>query len=324
MHEEDRKTALDMYGKLFEEAADEQALIHMLLSPTRQAVVMARSYDAAGRRMDLERQAEDEDGLPAFIVAIDSIYQSAAAKGLLREEEAGTAVLENQVSLFDDVEDLFAEAEPEEKLPEQIEAAEEEELSEEEDVPEEDAAPAEEETPEEVTAEPVDEVDAFLAEFSIDEEVLVAETAKEEEPEAEPAEISEQEMAEELPVSAEDEQPETGTVRKARVGLLILYLIFAIPLTAAGVVLLLVPTLLVLAMAALVITGGVAALLAAFSGFAVLADILIVLGAALIILALGLLLLWLFVWLVGGAVVGLIHGAISLGGKWCYKEVPAV
>ena len=43
----------------------------------------------------------------------------------------------------------------------------------------------------------------------------------------------------------------------------------------------------------------------------------------LILLALGLLLLWLFVWLIGGAIVGLIHGAISLGGKWCYKEVAA-
>ena len=39
------------------------------------------------------------------------------------------------------------------------------------------------------------------------------------------------------------------------------------------------------------------------------------------LLALALLFLWLFVWFIGGAIVGLIHGLCVLGGKWCYKEV---
>lgn len=319
MHEEDKKTALDMYSKLLEEAVDEQELMRMLISPTRQAVVMARSYDAAGRKMEIENKADDEEGLPEFVVAIDELYQRAAAKGLLIEEESGSVVLENQVSLFDDSEGLFAE-------PEEEPAVEEEQPAEEE-------KPVQEAVPEaEEKAEPMDEVDAFLAEFSISEEALGTEAPKaEEKPEQEPVQESAEEPdaaenAEEAPAAIEEPEalPEKNTVRKARVGLLILYLVLAIPLTAAGVVLLLVPTLLVLALAALVVTVGVATLLAAFSGFAVFADVLIVLGAALIILALGLLLLWLFVWFVGGAIVGLIHGAISLGGKWCYKEVPAV
>ena len=36
-----------------------------------------------------------------------------------------------------------------------------------------------------------------------------------------------------------------------------------------------------------------------------------------------LLALWIAVWLVGGAMVGLVRGLIHLGGKWCYKEVEA-
>ena len=43
----------------------------------------------------------------------------------------------------------------------------------------------------------------------------------------------------------------------------------------------------------------------------------------LLLLALGLLALWIAVWLVGGAMVGLVRGLIHLGGKWCYKEVEA-
>ena len=63
-------------------------------------------------------------------------------------------------------------------------------------------------------------------------------------------------------------------------------------------------------------------LIAAFgSGFGVLADILVMIGLAVIILALGLLFLWLFIWFIGGPIVGLVRGVMALGGKWCYKEV---
>ena len=114
--------------------------------------------------------------------------------------------------------------------------------------------------------------------------------------------------------------PETR--RKTRVFLLILYILLAIPVTLAGIVLLLIPTVLALGLALLVIVLGSAALVAAFSGFPKLANLLIVLGTAIIVLALGLLLLWLFVWFIGGAIAGLIRGIIDLGRKWCFVEVP--
>ena len=63
--------------------------------------------------------------------------------------------------------------------------------------------------------------------------------------------------------------------------------------------------------------------ISAFSGFAVLADILLLLGAAIIALALGLLFLWLAIWLVAGGMAGLIRSVRELYREWCFKEVPA-
>ena len=69
---------------------------------------------------------------------------------------------------------------------------------------------------------------------------------------------------------------------------------------------------------------GVVAVSAAFSGgFAVFANILVVLGMAAMLLALSLLFLWIFIWFVGSVMVGLVNGVVSLGRKWCYKEVQA-
>ena len=97
----------------------------------------------------------------------------------------------------------------------------------------------------------------------------------------------------------------------------------AVPVTIVGLVLLLIPTLASLGLAAGAISAGALALVGAFSGLPVFADILIVLGAALVILALGLLFLWLFIWFIGGAMAGLVRGIVNLGGQWCYKEVSA-
>ena len=67
----------------------------------------------------------------------------------------------------------------------------------------------------------------------------------------------------------------------------------------------------------------VLAITSAFGSFPKIANLLVALGAALILLAVGLLFLMLFIWFLGGAIGGLIHGVITLGGKWCYKEVAA-
>ena len=105
--------------------------------------------------------------------------------------------------------------------------------------------------------------------------------------------------------------------------LLILFIILAIPLTLIGLVVLLIPTILFLALAAGTIIAGVMILSAAFSGFTMFSDLLVVLGLAIIVLALGLLFLWTFIWFIGGAIVGLVRSVVSLGEQWCYEEVAA-
>ena len=63
MYEEDRRYALDMYERMFDIAAgSEHWLIQNLMSPTRQAVIIARSYDAKERKLSVSAEwKEDEE-----------------------------------------------------------------------------------------------------------------------------------------------------------------------------------------------------------------------------------------------------------------------
>lgn len=349
MYEEDRQTALAMYNQLFDEVDDEQGLLQLLVSPTRQAVVIARSYNAKERKLQVHAQSREEsetasDGAaPEFMGVIESIREEA----LSRQAPKTAEVSADQFSMFED--DFFAptpetpaapaEAEPEAPAEEAaVEAPAEASPAE---AAETEAAEAEAPAP----AASVDEVDAFIADFAIpaDQQEFApdageqtapdepAEPAQPEEAEA-PAESDEDDSA---PVVIEEEDDEEyddeyyddeeyEPVRKPRVFLLILYILLAVPVGLLGILLLIVPTLLFLVLSGLIITGGVMAVTSAFgSGIAVFADIMVIIGMAFILLALGLLALWIAVWLVGGVMVGLVRGLIHLGGKWCYKEVEA-
>ena len=350
MYEEDRQTALAMYNQLFDEVDDEQGLLQLLVSPTRQAVVIARSYNAKERKLQVHAQSREEsdtasDGAaPEFMGVIESIREEA----LSRQAPKTAEVSADQFSMFED--DFFAptpetpaapaEAEPEAPAEEAAVEAPAEASTAEAAETEAEAAKAEAPAP----AASVDEVDAFIADFSIPadqqefapeagEQTAPAEAAEPAAEEAEaPAESDEDDSA---PIAIEEEDDEEyddeyyddeeyEPVRKPRVFLLILYILLAVPVGLLGILLLIVPTLLFLVLAGLIITGGVMAVTSAFgSGIAVFADIMVIIGMAFILLALGLLALWIAVWLVGGVMVGLVRGLIHLGGKWCYKEVEA-
>ena len=119
---------------------------------------------------------------------------------------------------------------------------------------------------------------------------------------------------------------ETGELRKPKrkpkVFALIVYILFAIPLTLAAIAVLLVPAVLFLALSVAAIICGVVVVSTVFKGGVVLfADIMVLLGGALVLFALGLLFLWTSIWFVGGAIVALVHGVAALCDKWCYKEV---
>lgn len=366
MYEEDRQTALAMYNRMFDEAESEQALLQYLVSPTRQAVILARAYNAKERKLQVHTQSRDEyeqstDEIPDFVLAINKLQDEASALKITTPQ-----VSEDQISLFDDSD---AGTVPAPAAQVYTEPAADEKKAETQDETEE--APAQKETPPMFADEPAEEaepdetndsvtrladaVDAFLADFTISNDELIAKAkpaAEEEEKAAEPekeepAEVPAEETVTEQPkeadvhepvqaepeeetetetaavgiVETEEEDEDAETVRKPIVPLLILYIIFAIPLGLIGILLLLIPAFMSLSLAITAGFLGINGFAATFTGFAVLADILVVAGVSLILLALALLFLWLFVWFIGGAIVGLIHGLCVLGGKWCYKEV---
>lgn len=388
MYEEDRQTALALYERMFDKAEDETALLQLLVSPTRQAVIVARAYNAKEHKLQVYTQSREEASMnngemPDFVRAINQIHLAAVAQHIIAPE-----VTSGQFTLFADDDNSFTEtyayedgttpkshitvapapvyetapaAAPEvpvqarqaalevpvqarqaaPEVPIQVQqtaqevlvqtqpAAEEPATVREKQVPApEEPAPAlvygeaqaQEESPaQEKSPAPAADADTFVTNFSIPEESAAPETPEQEEAPLLHLDDLDETSGPEKPVS-----PVRETVRKPKVFLMILYIFFAVPVTLLGILLLLIPTLLCLALAAAVLGAGAAVLVAAFSGFKVFADIMVVLGVALIILALGILFLWLFVWFIGGAMVGLVRGVCSLGASWCYKEVPAV
>ena len=368
MYEEDRQTALAMYNRMFDEAEDEQALIQYLVSPTRQAVVLARAYNAKERKLQVHSQSRDEyeqvsDEIPDFVLAINKLQEEVSALKITTQQ-----VSEDQISLFDD---SNAGTVPAPAAQVYTKPAADEEKAGTQDADEE--ATVQKETPPLFADEPAEEteqdemsnsvnrladaVDAFLADFTIsNDELIPKDKPVGEEKDAEPEKTKPAAAEETVEVSAGEaviEQPEAtetrkhvqtepeeteaetvknaeeaedytedaGTVRKPIVPLLILYIIIAIPLGLIGILLLLLLAFMSLSLAVTAGFFGIYGFAATFTGFAVLADILVVAGASLILLSLALLFLWLFVWFIGGGIVGLIRGLCALGGSWCYKEV---
>ena len=314
MYEEDRQTALAMYGKMFDDTDDEQGLIHFLGSPTRQAVVVARTYNARVRKLQVESQSRETEGAepeaaPDFVLAIDKLYQQ-----YIPEQSEGYQVMEDQFSLFEDagqpVEDGMDETYPVLDVNGDGRFQSAQAPAAPAQAPAMSTAQAAEQAFEGVEAPAAaDEVESFLSDFNIEDPELG--DASEEAPAA-PEEAAE----EILPA-------EPQLVRKPKVFLLILFVLLAVPITLACVVLLLIPTLLFLALAAAAIAAGATLLVAAFGGFKILADFLLLFGAAIVLLALGLLFLWIFIWFIGSVIAGLITSVIELGRRWCYKEVAA-
>ena len=342
MYEEDRLRALELYSRMFEEAGDESALIQSLLSPTRQAVVVARAYNVNLGKLSVtsEKKAapedRDENGVPDYVQAIEAVRAAAFAR-----QPAPASKTAEETN----------EAVPAEEAPEETEEtapAEEAAGETEETAPAEEAAGEPEETAPAAEAAGEPEETAPAAEAAEETEgTAPAEDAKAEEPEetapaAEanaPAENRTQENIEffSMPEEGKEEENEGARDgesafnidtdlmrqprRKAKVFALIVYILFAIPITLAAIAILLVPALLFLALSVGSIICGVVTVSAAFSGFAVIADIMVVLGLALVLFALGLLFLWTAIWFIGGAIVGVVHGVAALCDKWCYKEV---
>ncbi|MBR3294535.1 MAG: hypothetical protein IKI69_08980 [Oscillospiraceae bacterium] len=359
MYEEDRQHALAAYSEMFEAAGDEQALLQALVSPLRQAVEVARAYNAGKPALTESKKKkagteEDENNRFAYL---DTIYRIRAEALSGQPEKIAEPVDEDQFSLFDEsasnserkaqapspaaaaaIENAVAETLTADWGIEPVEAAAEGERAE-----------SAEETPLAVQPEADRAEDAVVEETAAVERADREEPAKADEGEApnEPEETAVSDepkadapckdaganekstetlaaVAEEISVASEQMPariPVLKNVRKPRIWAMILYPLLAIPLTLIGIVLLLVPALACLAVAIGCGTLAILTIVAALGSFPKLANLLVALGAALILLAFALLMLMLFIWLLGGAIGGLIHGVIALGGKCCYKEV---
>ena len=111
------------------------------------------------------------------------------------------------------------------------------------------------------------------------------------------------------------------TEKKANIPLLILFILIAVPVSLACIALLLVPALLLLGLAVAAFCSGISGLIAAFTSFSVFADMLLVFGLSLSLSAIGLLLFWLFLWMLVGVIPGFVRWVCRLAQSLCYKEV---
>ena len=118
MYDEDRERALAMYSSLFDEVGDETGLLQMMGSPTRQAVNIARAYDARARKLQVQAQArgeEQETEAPGFVRVIENLRtQAEGLGGPVRKGPEKQASLfhdaEKETAIFDEVENSGAAA----------------------------------------------------------------------------------------------------------------------------------------------------------------------------------------------------------------------
>lgn len=357
MFKEDKEDILAQYNKMLDESDDEQALLESFGSPTKLAVTISRTYKRSERKLAVE--ADSKEDKPAetehiFVTPVKKEKTAEVNTGLsyadiieeIRREKAEEEGVEYKPMFFNEPEQPAAEetVQPEPETEEdgtQIASDEESTV-----VEPETEAPVSEETeneeksdetaPEEETQpEEADEADEKPAEKAASDEAPVIETteADRQTEETETAETGE-EPADVAPVEENDapelvfeelesiELPEETTQYKTNVALLILYLIFAIPISAVLIVFALAVAVVLVALGVSLITIGVEAIGFAFAKLVIFADIMLCAGAVLIAFAVALILLWIGVLVLVRGISGIVRGAKALGRSFCVKEVP--
>lgn len=331
MAPQDREAVLRGVNDRFDEEGDDAAVIASLGSPTFAAVSVLRGY------------TPPEEG------ASDSVPMPEPRRARPEPKPVEPEPIEPEPEEPEAPE----EAEPEEPEAESAEAdepspvepvPEAESTEPAEPAPEPEAPPAEPETgPEPEPEQP--EIPAEPAEPETAEEPAEAEAPEDavgpaEEPEEpdEPEEPGTEAEGPEGPAGSDEADepeeaeenpdlppfwggpPELPKPPKAKVGLLILYIILGV---VVGL-----PLTVLFACVALGIFGCGGALIAAaallvsfcFLGMSVVADILLLAGAALVLAALGLLLLFFAVWFFIRCVVGFVNLILRKGREWCYDH----
>ena len=347
MFKEDRSEILKQYNDMLDNAEDEQALLESFGSPTRLAVAISRNYQRDERKLSVHADSKDGDNTEASKVrpVIPTPAKKASQPILkprepdensyvdiieeIRREKAAEEGIEYKPIFFKDEKKLEPEPGVEEAPVEEPETAPEAPVEQAQEMPKEETdkeeASAQETEGAEETADEAAEAPEE-SEEAAEEETPAEETPAEEAPvEDAPAEEAEETdivvEIEELPADAAEEEREVRTVKKTRIFPLILYVIVSVPIGLVLLLLMLGIELSIFGVGLLGLKLGFELLAFTFSGMQVFADVLICLGATLGVLALGVLVTWLGMWLIIVSVPGLIRGIIKLGKKLCVKEV---
>ena len=349
MFKEDRSEILKQYNDMLDNADDEQALLESFGSPTRLAVAISRNYQRDECKLSVHADSKDGDKNEVSKVrpVIPTPAKNASQPVLkpqepdessyidiieeIRREKAAEEGVEYKPIFFKD--EKKPEPEPEPGVGEA--PVEEPETSPEAPVEQAQEMPKEETDKEEASAQEIEGAEetadeaAEAPEESVEaaeEETPAEETSAEEAPvEAAPAEeAGETDIVveiEELPADAAEEEREVRTDKRTRISPLILYVKGYLPIGLVLLLLMLGIELSIFGVGLLGLKVGFELLAFTFSGMQVFADVLICLGVTLGVLALGVLVTWLGIWLIIVSVPGLIRGIIKLGKKLCVKEV---
>lgn len=326
MAPQDREAVLRGVNARFDEEGDDAAVIASLGSPTFAAVSVLRGYTPPEEgASDSVPMPEPRRARPEPKPAEPEPEEPAAPEEAEPEEPEAESAEADEPSPDEPVPEAEstepAEPAPEPETPPAEPETEPEPEPEQPEIP---AEPAEPETAEE-PAEAEAPEDASEPAEEPEEPDEPEESGTEAEGPGEPAESDEAEEPEEAEENPDlppfwGGPPELPKPPKAKVGLLILYIILGV---AVGL-----PLTVLFACVALGIFGCGGALIAAaallvsfcFLGMGVVADILLLAGAALVLAALGLLLLFFAVWFFIRCVVGFVNLILRKGREWCYDH----
>ena len=335
MFKEDRSEIIQQYNEMLDNAEDEQAMLESFGSPTRLAVAISRSYQRDERKLSVH--ADSKDGGSGEAVKVKPVIPTQGKKSSAPIVKPNEPAADAYVDIIEEIRREKAAEEgieykpiffKEEPKPEPVAEPEVEEPAEETEQPadEADEAPAAEAV---AADEENAENDSEASDSETQAEDADADTAEVAGDGGEAEAAAEVEAAEPADEAAHvlatvfNETPEAAPekAKKTNVFALILYIIVSIPV---GLVLLLVMLGLELGVLGCGLLGlrvGFSLLSFTFSGMSVFADVLLCFGVNLAVLALGVLVTWLAVWLIIVSVPWLIRGIKNLGRKLCVKEV---
>ena len=326
--EDERQKVLEKMDVLFSAAPSEEELSAYLVSPQKVTVELSRAYDDGGLDSVLERCAEltgmdisvEEAAVEATSAEVISVSEAETCEpvDILISKEPNDEIIENEIpsdntgnEIIEEIENAVGEAF--EKQAETIENEVEQAAEEASTNAAEEITSVENDTQADVSEESAAEIHK---DHEV-EETAGQDTTTATEEVTDPVKAGIKDEIEDTQQSI-TEEVETGNGKIKPLNL-ILFLIVFIPIGIAGSAVLIALALLVIAIATAVIFGGVLCVTLATSGMTLFADLIIVIGAALICFGIGIAILWAGLSILISSVTGYINWIKKIGKNFCVK-----